>query len=75
MVTFSELRPRLAKRWPAFKVAEVARRVGVTERTYRRWERGDMSPSRRHARALAREVRDLAKEKQALDALDALDRL
>jgi transcriptional regulator with XRE-family HTH domain len=47
----------MAQRWPsAFAVPEVARRIGVTERTYRRWEAGEDRPRSRHLRALNREL-------------------
>jgi transcriptional regulator with XRE-family HTH domain len=52
-----EIRQGLAQRYPrAFSVAELARRIGVAERTLRHWERGTMRPTRRHAQALAREL-------------------
>jgi transcriptional regulator with XRE-family HTH domain len=51
-----ELREGLAAKFPsAFAVGAVADRVGVDPRTLRRWERGEATPTHRHARALARE--------------------
>lgn len=47
----------MARRWPsAFAVPELARRLGVTERTYRRWEAGEDQPRMRHLQALNREL-------------------
>lgn len=40
----------------ASSLTELAHRIGVAERTLRYWEAGQTRPSRRHARALAREL-------------------
>ncbi len=40
----------------AFSVAEVARRLRVSERTYRDWEAGRHRPSRRSRVAIARDL-------------------
>ena len=56
MARIRELREALAAKYPsAFAASAVADRVGVDSRTLRRWERGEATPTRRHARALARE--------------------
>lgn len=50
-----EIRLRRAADVPAaFSVEAVARRLGVSWNTVRRWESGEMRPRKRHARALAR---------------------
>lgn len=52
-----EIREERAQIVPAaFTVSAVARRVGVTEAALRRWEQGTARPTRRHSRALAREL-------------------
>ena len=52
-----ELRLDRAGLFPsAFSVTALAHRVGVTDGMLRRWERGSSKPSRRHARALAKEL-------------------
>lgn len=57
MTRLRTLRQWMARRWPsAFAVPEVARRLGVTERTYRRWEAGEDRPRARHLQALNREL-------------------
>ena len=40
-----------------FTIAAVAQRIGVTERTLRHWEAGTATPTARHRRLLARELR------------------
>jgi transcriptional regulator with XRE-family HTH domain len=52
-----ELRLKRAELVPtAFTVTALARRLGVSEVSLRSWERGANRPTRRHARALAREL-------------------
>lgn len=64
-----ELRQERIKLAPrAFTAASVAGRLGVTENTLLRWERGQAQPRKRHAQALAQElgvsVADLALEQE-----------
>ena len=78
MTQLQLLRQSLAKRWPsAFSVPEVARRVGVTERTYRRWEAGEDHPRRRHLQALGNELgfKPVDERPEALEAAAGLARL
>ncbi len=57
MTRLQDLRQSLAGRFPAaFSVPEVARRIGVSERTYRRWEAGEDWPRRRHLQALEHQL-------------------
>jgi transcriptional regulator with XRE-family HTH domain len=52
-----ELRLERAKMAPAaFTLEALARRLGVSTSTLVRWEAGTSKPTRRHARALAREL-------------------
>ncbi len=52
-----ELRLKRAELVPtAFTVTALARRLGVSEVSFRSWERGANRPTHRHARALAREL-------------------
>ncbi len=78
MTELQLLRQSLAKRWPsAFSVPEVARRVGVTERTYRRWEAGEDRPRRRHLQTLGHELgfKPVDERPEALEAAAGLARL
>ncbi len=73
MTRIHDLRQSLARRFPrAFSQQELARRLGVTDRTYRRWETGEDRPSQRHLQMLARELAIGFKE---LDTAVRLERL
>ena len=51
-----DLRLERARQFPAaFSIAEMARRLGVAERTIRYWESGESLPTKRHAQRLARD--------------------
>jgi transcriptional regulator with XRE-family HTH domain len=52
-----------------FTVIDLARRVGVSDKTLRSWEQGASSPTDRHARALAREL-GVTVEELGLDEAD-----
>jgi transcriptional regulator with XRE-family HTH domain len=63
--------PRQAR---LFTIAALAQRVGVGERTLRYWEAGVTLPTRRHQRALARELGVTVDELGLLNGRDALTR-
>jgi ribosome-binding protein aMBF1 (putative translation factor) len=51
------IRDERAKLIPAaFTSAALSRRVGVSDKTLRSWEKGESRPTDRHARTLAREL-------------------
>ncbi len=78
MTQLHDLRKSLAERWPAaFSAAEVARRIGVSERTIRRWEAGEDWPRRRHLQALGNELgfRVVDERPEAIEAAAGLARL
>ncbi len=73
MTRIHSLRLSLAQRFPrAFSQQELARRLGVTDRTFRRWESGEDRPSQRHLQMLSRELAIGFKE---LDTAIRLERL